>query len=230
MDALDLLANNLANVNTAGFKEQRAFFSLMERLNAAATGDELAAVVNNRPVLGGSVLDLSNGAILPTGRDLDLALVGQGFLSIQSPGGVRYSRNGNLTTNSRGQLVTSEGFPVLGEKGAITLGPGKVEMGENGDVRVNSVFVDRLKLVGFPDTSRLQREGNSLFLLPPGSPEPGLASETSVRQGFIEQSNVNPMTATVRMVEIMRHFEAIQKSLNLVSNVLDAKSIEKLSR
>lgn len=230
MESLEMLANNLANVNTTGFKEQRAFYRLMNRDVGAGPGHMLDAVVNNHAVLAETALDLSNGSLMQTGRELDLALVGDGFLVVQTPNGLRLSRNGGLFKDPRSQLVTADGFPVLGEKGPILLGGGAVEITEKGDVLVDKSPVDRLRLVTVPDAIYLTREGNSLLVPPQAAPDPLPARDASVRQGYLEQSNVNPMLSTVRMIEIMRHFEAIQKSMNLISNVMDAKSIEKLSR
>lgn len=230
MDSLDLLANNLANVQTAGFKEQRPFFSLLGMGPEAGPETELNAVVNSQAHLAGSVLNFIDGPLLATGRPLDVAIVGTGFLAVQAPNGIRYSRNGSLSSDAQSQLVTADGFPVLGEKGLIRLGAGEVEIGQNGEVFVNHALVDRLRVVALDNIQQLQREGHSLFALPPGSPDPRPATEASIRQGYIEQSNVNPVAATVRMVEILRHFEAIQKSLNLISNVMDAKAIDKLTR
>jgi flagellar basal-body rod protein FlgF len=229
METLDLLANNLANINTTGFKEQRAFYRLLDRTAAWGETSPLSAVVNNHAALAEAAYNFENGSLVETGRDLDIALVGPGFLSIQTPNGVRYSRNGNLQTNARSQLVTIDGLPVLGERGPIVLGQGKTEINEHGEVVVDKAIVERLKLVTFEASSQLQREGNTLFA-PRTTAEAKPAEGVTVRQGYLEQSNVSPVASTVRMVEIMRHFEAIQKSLNLISNVMDAKSIEKLSR
>jgi flagellar basal-body rod protein FlgG len=228
METLDLLANNLANINTTGFKEQRVFCRVLNQ-NAPVEASALGAVINNHAALAEAAYNFENGSLLVTGRDLDIALVGPGFLSIQTPNGVRYTRNGNLQTNGKSQLVTLDGMPVLGERGPIVLGQGKVEINERGEVLVDNAVVERLKLVTFEDSSQLQREGNTLFALP-ATAQPKPAEDVSVRRGCLEQSNVNPVLSTVRMVEIMRHFEAIQKSLSLISNVMDAKSIEKLSR
>jgi flagellar basal-body rod protein FlgF len=229
MEALDLLANNLANINTTGFKEQKAFYTL---LNDSQSGTQapLESAVQSHAVLAEAAFNLANGSLLETGRELDVALAGPGFLTVQTPAGLRYTRNGNLQTNASSQLVTVEGFPVLGERGAITLGPGKVEISEQGEVVVDGRQVDRLKMATFDNSVRLMREGDTLLAAPQGAPESRPADATAVKQGFLEQSNVNPVLSTVRMVEIMRHFEAIQKCMSMISNVVDAKSIEKLSR
>jgi flagellar basal-body rod protein FlgF len=110
------------------------------------------------------------------------------------------------------------------------LGQGKVDINQDGEIRVDGSLVDRLKIVAFEDPAALLSEGGTRFA--PAQPDalPLPAADTVVRQGYQEQSNVNPMLATVRMLEIMRHFEAIQKSISLMYNDMDAKAIERLSR
>ncbi len=226
MEALDMLANNLANINTTGFKEQKAFYSLLDR--SAASSDTLEAAINGQAALAEAAFNFENGPLVQTGRDLDVGLVGPGFLCVQTPAGIRYTRNGNLQVNARSQLVTADGLPVLGERGAIVLGPGKVEIDERGEIRVGGAVVDRLKLAAFDDPLRLRREGSTLYAS--AGAEARAAESVGVRQGYLEQSNVHAVTSTVRLVEIMRRYEAIQKSLSLISNTMDQKAIEKLSR
>jgi len=229
MDALDMVANNLANVNAAGFKEQKAFFTTLNRALTASGATDLEAAINNE-VSTGSALNLTDGALVETRRDLDLAISGNGFLTVETPGGVRYTRNGSLTRDAKSVLCTADGFPVLGEGGKIVLNPGKVNINEDGEVLVDGVRVDRLKLTSFDSPGALICEGSSLFAPAQSGQAAKPASGVTVRQGFQEQSNVNPVLSTVRMVEILRHFESIQKSISLIFNDLDAKVIERLGR
>ena len=228
MEALDVLASNLANVNTTGFKEQKAFFSALNLALDVPDATPLDSAINTHAVLTGNAMNLKDGPLVETHRDLDLALVGNGFLTVETPGGVRYTRNGNLVTDAKSVLCTADGNPVLGERGRIVLGPGKLDINQDGEILVAGTRVDRLKLASFDNPSALLREGGSL--LAPGGQPPKPAPGVAVRQGYQEQSNVNPVLATVRMLEIMRHFEAIQKSVQLMYNEMDAKSIEKLGR
>jgi flagellar basal-body rod protein FlgF len=230
MEALDVLASNLANVNTTGFKEQKAFFSALNQALDSSDAAPLDSVINTHAVLAESALNIRDGALVETHRDLDLALIGNGFLAVDTPGGVRYTRNGNLTTNAKSVLCTAEGLPVLGERGQIVLGTGKVDINEQGEVLLGGIRVDRLKLVTFDSPATLRREGGSLLAPFQEGATPKPAAGVTVRQGYQEQSNVNPVLATVRMLEIMRHFEAIQKSVNLMYNEMDAKSIDRLGR
>lgn len=229
MDVLDTLANNLANVNTAGFKEQKSFFTALNlALDSPVTTPFESAV--NTSVSAESALNLSDGSLVDTHRDLDLALSGKGFLTVETPNGARYTRNGNLTTDAKSVLCTKEGFPVLGDGGHIVLSQGKIDINQDGEILVNGTLVDRLKLASFDNPGSLLSEGNSLFVPSRTDQVPKPASGVIVRQGYQEQSNVNPMLATVRMVEIMRNFESIQKGISLIFNDVDAKAIERLPR
>jgi len=230
MNALEMLSNNLANLNTPGFKEQKAFFTVMNQTLAAVDASDLNAAINNHSVLAHGTLNLREGSLRATGRELDLALVGNGFLSIETPAGPRYTRNGNLTLNNKVVLSTQEGFPVVGEKGPIALGPGKVTINDAGEVFLDETRVDRLKLVTFDNPLTLQKEGNSLLKPGDGTTVPKPSTSISVRQSYLEESNVNPVLAAVEMIGILRQFEAMQKSVNLLMNEMNTKAIERLAR
>jgi len=229
-DALEVLANNLANINTTGFKEQQAFYTyLNQSADASQKPDDFNAVINQM-VQTRSALNGEEGSLTATNRELDIAIAGDGFLVIQTPRGVRYTRNGSLDLNAQYVLTTSEGFPVLGTSGrTITLGPGKIRIGETGDVFLDGEQIDRLKVTAFSDLSVLEKEGNSLFKSRTDKIS-GKSSDAKIKSGFLEQSNVNPVSSIVRMVEILRHFEAIQKSIHLVMNEINPKAIDKLGR
>ena len=229
-DALEILANNLANLNTTGFKEERAFFSLLDQsLNPSDQPDNINNAIN-RSVLTHKTLNSTEGSLSFTNSDFDVAITGNGFLVVDTPQGIRYTRNGNLRLNAQSILTTSEGFPVLGASGRpITLGPGKIHIGDDGGVSLENAQVDRLKVVAFDNLSALQKEGNSLFLSKEGqaSEKP---SDATIQSGYLEQSNVNAVSSVVRMVDIMRHFEAIQKTVSLLMNDINSKAIDRLPR
>jgi flagellar basal-body rod protein FlgF len=229
-DALEILANNLANINTTGFKEQKAFYTyLNQAAEASQKPDDLNTVINQL-IQTRSALSGEAGSLSATNRELDIAIAGDGFLVIQTPRGIRYTRNGSLDLNAQSVLTTSEGMPVLGTSGRkITLGPGKIRIGDSGDVFLNDIRIDRLKVTAFGDLSDLEKEGNSLFKSRPGASSEK-SSDAKIKSGYLEQSNVNPVSSIVRMVEIQRHFEAIQKSIHLVMNEINPKAIEKLGR
>jgi flagellar basal-body rod protein FlgF len=230
MDALDILANNLANINTTGFKEENAFFTY---LNRSIDADPATANLNdtiNKTVQAQGALNTAEGSLTSTGRDLDVAIEGNGFLTVETPRGMRYTRNGNLHVNAQSVLTTSDNYPVIGTNGRpITLGPGKIGINENGDVSLEDSTVGRLKVVTFDNVSALAKEGSSLFISRENQGSEKI-SDAKIRSGYLEQSNVNAVSSIVRMVNLHRHFEAIQKCISLEMNEMNAKAIEKLGR
>jgi len=230
LDALDILANNLANVNTTGFKEQNAFFTVLNQsLEDPGKSASLNAVLN-RSIQTDATLNPAAGSLVSTGRDLDIAIEGNGFLVVDTPHGTRYTRNGSLHRSAQAVLTTSEGSPVRGDSGRpITLGPGTISISAEGSVSLDGAVIDRLKIVSFDDLSTLQKEGNSLFASR-ANPIVERKSDAQVRSGYLEQSNVNAVTSIVRMVELLRHFESIRKSVDLIMNDINPKAIDKLGR
>jgi flagellar basal-body rod protein FlgF len=229
-EALDILANNLANANTTGFKEDKAFFTLLDQsLNQPNKPDTMTTAIS-RSVSAHKALNPTGGSLAHTSRDLDVAIEGSGFLVVSTPQGIRYTRNGNMHLNAQAVLTTSEGFPVLGDSGTpITLGPGNVKINQDGEVLLDNSKADRLKIVTFDNISALEKQGNSLFLSRSGQASE-TASDATVKSGYLEESNVNPVTSMVQMVDIMRHFESIQKSVSLLMNDINSKAIEKLGK
>jgi flagellar basal-body rod protein FlgF len=231
LDALEVLANNLANMNTAGFKEEKTFFTFLNQSLDSSPGLEELTRTVNRSVLAHGTMNPAVGSLNATHRNLDVAIEGAGFLAVQTPGGTRYTRNGNLQVNAQSVLVTSEGFPVLDAENSrpITLGPGTKFINEDGLVSLDDAAVARLKVVAFDDLSMLEREGHSLFASRSGA-ETEKQSDAKIRSGYLEQSNVNPIECVTQMVGILRHFEAIQKSIHLLMNDINSKAIDKLGR
>lgn len=229
-DALDILSNNLANVNTAGFKEENAFYTLFdESLNDPKNAGTLDSAIN-RSVRTEKALNPAISSFTLTSRDLDIAIEGNGFLAVSTPQGVRYTRNGSLHLNAQSVLTTADNYPVLGISGKpITLGPGKININNDGEVALENSRVDRLKIVTFDKMSTLKKQGSSLFRTTPGT-GPEIPSNASVKSGYLETSNVNAVSSMVRMVEIMRQFESIQKSVTLLMNDVNSKAIDKLGR
>jgi flagellar basal-body rod protein FlgF len=230
LDALEILSNNLANLNTTGFKEENAFFTCLKQSMDGSQGSGNLNETINQSVQTRGALNISGGSLTPTNRDLDIAIAGNGFLAIETPRGIRYTRNGSLHQNAQSVLATSEGFPVMGDNNqAISLGPGKIQIGADGTVSMDGAQVGRIKVVEFDDLSTLQKEGNSLFVShATATAERG--SDATIRSGYLEQSNVNAVSSMVKMVDILRHFESIKKSVDLIMNDINTKSIDKLGR
>ena len=218
---LDIIANNIANVDTTGFKSDNASFSefLMSRASDGdfSGGDKRVSFVQDRA----SWIDLAPGAIERTGDPLNVAIDGPGYLVVQTANGPRYTRNGALSLNSTGQLVTSDGNPVLGGSGPITLQQGDhdVSISPSGiiTVREGTSTADsprgQLQLVSFAQPGRLQKDGGSTFMAPNGvTPSPASANTRFV-QGAVEKSNVNAVGEMTRMIEITRNYSDISAIL-----------------
>ncbi|MCA9756801.1 MAG: flagellar basal-body rod protein FlgF [Candidatus Eisenbacteria bacterium] len=228
--AQEILANNLANVSTTGFREDRVGF---ERLLAATAqpgpgGANAGAQAGGTPAPGaagagggagaslaapalGRRVDLESGAIDTTGGPLDLALVGPGFFTVQTPDGPAYTRDGSLSLDPEGQLVHRSGNPLLGEGGPITLAAGSLfEVDTDGTVRVDGEAQGRLQVVTFDDPTTLRHAGRGLL----ASDTPGTPLETArVVQGSLESSNVDPVGTMVEMMTVLRSFEANHNAL-----------------
>lgn len=209
MRRLDVLTNNLANVNTAGFKKDRLTF---ESLVTNAKNLTQGANPGNTPVLSGDrfYTDFSQGLLKQTGNTLDLALEGDGFFVINTPQGKAYTRQGNFQRDANGKLVTIDGYEVLGS-GPITIENGKVDIDTRGNVVVNGVPVATLQVVDFPKPYALQKIGNAMFVPsdPQATPQP--VTVPRVSQGAIEDSNVNTIQEMAYLIETNRFFETCQK-------------------
>ena len=229
-DMLDVLSNNLANVNTTGFKTDETFLRIYNHAISSAGAGPLDVAINDSSVVRGSVSNFAPGPIKTTGNELDVAIEGKGFLVVQGPSGLYYTRNGNLHVNGEGGLVTSEGYPVLGESGPIQMSAGRIVITASGEIEADGKSVDTLKLVDFKDREALEKVGNSLFKSrgPEATAmEPG---ERTIRQGCLEQSNVNPVKQMMLMIDVMRQFESLQKTIFTLMNSVNERSIDQVGR
>jgi flagellar basal-body rod protein FlgF len=218
---LDVIANNIANIDTTGFKSDNAAFGeyLMPRASDQdfPGKDRRVSFVQDRATW----IDFSPGAITHTGDPLNVAIDGNAYLTVQTPRGQRYTRNGALSTNAEGQLVTGEGYQVLGENGPITLQSTDhdVAISPNGivTVREGSSTADsprgRLQLVGFDRPQSLQKDGGSTFLAPAGVNAGPPPAGTRLIQGALERSNVNAVAEMARMIQITRSYTDIANIL-----------------
>ena len=226
--ALDLMAGNLANAQTSGYRSQGSIF---QSLLAARTPSSLPALnraVNEFGVLGRSVLDLTPGNLEHTGGPLDLAVEGPGFFAVQAGTGVFYTRNGGFRVSARGQLVTADGNPVLGDQGPLQLPGGKVAIGPDGTVSVNGANAGKLRVAEFVPGTALQAEGGSYYSAPAGAARAATAS--SVRQGMLESSNVNAVGAAVALITVQREAEMLQRALSLFHSEFQRIAAQDLPR
>ena len=227
MDALDVAATNLANVSTAGYKAQKEFYkALVASLKGNEPRSNLNRAINDYGVLGGATISLDSGALQKTGNDLDLALEGSGFFAVQTPAGVRYTRNGTFRVNSKGTLTTSSGDPVLGEAGPITLTSDKVSISSDGTISQKGGVLARLKLVDLT-ASQLTPQGNSLYTAPQGAEQ--RVANPQVRQGMIEASNMDPVTGTVQLIMVQRNAEMLQRALQIFNNDFNKTAVEEIA-
>jgi flagellar basal-body rod protein FlgG len=227
-DVLEILANNLANINTTGFKSDETFQKMYNRAVAENGAGPLEDAINNSASIGGTISNFEPGVLKTTGRSLDVSIEGKGFLTIQGPSGLYYTRNGSLHLNSEGGLVNSEGLPVMGENGPIQLPPGPISISVTGDIEVDGKGVDTLRVVDFNNRAALEKTGNSLFRS--RGPEPVVMdpSQRSIRQGTLEQSNVNAVKEMVQMINVMRQFEALQKTIFTMMNNINDRAINQV--
>ncbi len=204
-----VIANNLANVNTAGFKKDRAFHQVLNIVNVNAGIEYKESTI------------FEEGFMRETGEPLDFALKGNGFFVIETEAGQRYTRNGNFELDEDRQLVLPDAGPVSGEGGPIILNK-DFEVNEKGEFVIDNMPVARLKIVSFENNAVLRKEGNSLFFYNEEDDVIEMdATDFVVRQGYLEDSNVNAIEEMVNMIMLYREFEADQKALHTFDRIMD---------
>ena len=226
--ALELVANNLANLGTTGYRGQQATFRSLLAGHGNVGWNPLNAAVNDFGVLSGSRIDVASGSLTATGNPLDLAIAGKGFFVVQSPGGVRYTRNGGFHRTSVGQLVTAEGAAVLGEQGVINLPSGAVAISADGTISVDGAVVGQLRLAEFSLDTSLTATGNALYSAPSGAALAPAAS--SIRQGMLEDSNVSSVSSVVQLITVQRNAEMMQRALTLFDSQFNQTAVQDLPR
>jgi flagellar basal-body rod protein FlgF len=221
LDSLDMLANNIANASTAGYKVDREFYSLYR--DAEAEDGMLS------PVIEKPWTDFSQGTLQVTGRPLDLALNGKGFFAVNSPSGTLYTRNGSFQVAPSGDVVTAEGYTVRLEGGSVLRSTSNtpMEVAPDGTVKQGGVGLGKLDLADFPPGS-LTKQGVSLFRPIEGA-QAAAASGVQVHQGKLEGSNVASAESAVRLVGILRQFEMLQKTIGIGAE-MNRRAFEEVAR
>jgi flagellar basal-body rod protein FlgF len=232
---LDVVASNIANLNTTGFKADGNLFE--EYIMPVARSDRFAGADRRMSYVldRATWYDFGQGPVQQTGNPLDVAIDGNAFLAVQTPQGERYTRNGALQINGQGELVTSEGYRVQGDNGAIVFQPGDhdITITQEGTISVReraSVAESqrgKLRLVGFAQPERLRKDGTSLFAAPAGQ-GPQAAPNVRLIQGSIEKSNVRPVVEMTRMIDVSRTYTAVAGMLQNQSD-LRRNAIDKLA-
>ena len=228
LESLDMLANNIANASTTGYKVDREFYSVYADAEARTGAD--GAVDSVLPLVEKPWTDFAQGTLAPTGRPLDLALSGKGFFGVTGPSGPLYTRAGNFEVTSAGTVVTQEGHPIRLVNGS----PLKVianqpfEVSENGTVSQSGAVLGRLDLVDLPDDG-VVKQGATLFRMLDQKVKPAPARDVEVHQGKLEGSNVSTPETAVRLISLMRQFETLQKAVGVGAD-MNRRALEEVAR
>jgi flagellar basal-body rod protein FlgF len=227
LESLDLIANNLANVQTNGFKKDSEFYSLYAASDAEGPDGYDPA---RMPVIARNWTDYSQGGLHQTGIPTDLAISGAGFFTVAGPNGPLYTRNGGFQFTPAGRLVTSEGYALLGFDGKpIQLDPAQtLDVAQDGTLVQNGAVAGRIQPVTFKTMSDLSKQGASLSRFNGPDESVGPASGL-VLQGRLEASNVDVAGSAVRMVTVMRGFEMLQKSI-LIGVEMNTAAIQQVAK
>lgn len=228
MEALDMLANNLANATTGGYKLDREFYTLF---NAGPDSDYEGGVPSTLPDIKSQWTDFTQGELQPTGNPLDVAISGPGFFQVNGPSGPLYTRNGGFQISSNGQLMTADGYPVATVGGGTiqTTSKTPITIAPDGTVEQDAQPLGQLAVVDFQDRSVLEKVGRSYFTNTSLQAQPEPAKNETVVQKQLEESNVSPAESAVRLVDVMRQFEMLQKAVS-VTNDMDNKSLQEVAR
>lgn len=231
---LEILSNNLANVNSIGFKKDLASLRIAETPKDVAESMRSLSLNNQMPtapiwVQLESRTVFEQGQLKITANPLDLALEGKGFFAVETPAGTRYTRKGNFTRSAEGDLVTSEGYPVLGEGGPIRIDGRTFSVDEEGNVSVDNAEVDRLRIVNFNNSKQLRKIGDNLFATVSQTDAGQPAESVTVSQGFVELSNVDAVRTMTDMIDVLRGYESYQKVIRAIDES-NARAINDVGR
>ncbi len=221
MKNMDMVANNLANVNTTGYKREVPFAEYLSRMES-------------QPIK--QLSDLSEGSLVKTDDPMNLALTGNAYFLIQTEKGIELTRNGNFKINADGNLVTNDGYKVLTYSGNVNLFEGvmnkdevhDIKIADNGEIYVNGNVIDKLMIARIDNQRFFERDGASRFVRQDQSYVLANEDEYKVHQGYLEESNVNALTEMQEMIKINRDFESAQKAITSLDKILGlAKEIGK---
>lgn len=222
---LEVIANNLANVNTTAFKRDDAFTN--ELISASTLFRDGTINPTDKDVSQQTTTDFSQGTLQQTGNNLDVALDGQGFFSIQTRNGIELTRDGSFTLSTDGTLVTRNGDTVMGTGGAIRLDniqdlqKSQLVIERDGVVKAGDKIYGQIQIVAPENLNQLSKAGGNLYTLKSaGVVKQVDPSAVSVRQGFLEGSNVNPIDEMIAMIQLQSNFEAGQKAIQSQDNSL----------
>jgi flagellar basal-body rod protein FlgF len=226
MQSLDMVANNLANSSTSGYKTDGEFYTLFSSEAFGENEPGSTAV----PMIQRQWTDFAQGLLENTNNPLDFGLSGKGFFVVEGPSGPLYTRNGNFRFSTKGELITSEGYPLLQENGQpFQANPSRpLQVSRDGNITQNGNSIGRIKVADFSSPAGLAKFGANYFAN--GTTEqPTAAVGTQIYQGKLEASNVSASHGAVRIVGLSRQFEMMQKAISL-SNDMGKKAIEEVAK
>lgn len=256
---VETIANNIANANTPGFKKDNLVFKeYLTALDKGYQDTHLPRkewapedfyksydAENSLVKTDGSYTDFRQGQLTPTGNPFDIAINGKGFFEVLTSNGIRYTRKGTFTLRKDGTLITDSGFPVLRKliisstnkdtklpppgTRTINVGQGNITINLNGEIFNNNNKISDLSVIEFKDIHALKKEGNSLFINQHIENIIPNANKSVVHQGFIEQSNVNPVSEMSSLIKANRHFESIQRAIKAYDNIT-GKAVNEISK
>ncbi|NLN03701.1 MAG: flagellar basal-body rod protein FlgF [Clostridiaceae bacterium] len=232
---INVIANNVANVDTVGYKEDlmlsRSFSEvLIERINDPniLRQNEIVGTIAKGVHVDEVFTKFVQGSLNETRRNADLALQGDGFFVVETPNGLRYTRNGAFFVDNQGMLVTAEGYHVQGANGSLYVGSNNFKVNENGQVfDEDGNLVDEVLVVSFVDNSLLRKEGEGLYYTF-GEAET-VESEAKVKQGYLEASNVDLVDQIITMIEVARAYESNQRVISTIDSTLD-KAVNEIGK
>jgi flagellar basal-body rod protein FlgF len=232
MQALDVVATNLANASTSGYKSQSPFYRALSAVQAGDVLSPLNQAVNQFGVLGGSSIDVRSGSLQPTGDATDLAIEGDGYFTLQTAAGIRYTRNGSFRLNATRQLATENGDLVLAKQGTksvpITIPTGAMAVSPDGTISVDGGLVAKLQVVQFAPGTEFEPEGDSKYIAPDGTEKAAFGE--NVRQGMLESSNVGPVAGAVDLIELQRQADMMSRALSILNADFNRPATQDLPR
>lgn len=229
LESLDLLANNIANASAPGFKADREFYGLY--LSAEAADSPAGTSPMILPVIERQWTDFAQGSLTPTGNPLDLALNGEGFFVAQSPSGPLFTRDGGFRLSVQGELQTKDGYKIQGQDGKPILldSTRPVEISSDGTVRQDGQDVAQIAVLNFSDPAVLAKRGNNYFRTGLAPLPAASAAQAEIQQGKLEAANSQPAESAVRLVNVLRQFETLQKALAIGAD-MNRRAVEEVAR
>jgi flagellar basal-body rod protein FlgF len=224
--SMDVIANNIANINTPAFKrESMRFEEYVQQAKPAEgeTGTQKISFVQDK----GMVRDMTQGATTHTGAPFDLAISGKGYFTIKTPAGDRYTRNGHFTLDPDGRIVTEEGGVLQGDGGDVTItnDDGDIHIAQDGTITGARGQLGQLKLASFGSDAAMRKEGSSLYAT---EQAPTVVETPQIQQGMLEESNVQPVVEISHMLDVLRAYQTTA-SLTQSQEDLMRNAIDKLS-